>query len=638
MADVSILHANGHEQLPSRMADVLYLLDIECDVVDASSSPIPVNLSIIHIPSGLDWHGLEGLARSIPDAESRFVVTTGRPDRHIIPEAVKGFPQVDLSSPNGQPTAAGWTSLLSATGIVFDRPFLQDIPRLVEDFSTSRLKQPILAWARENEDDAVAANMLQLNQNDLLSDYLDKLAGAMGFGGDGEKAALAAATTTGRKRPLVAIFGVGALALLLAGIFFIRPMFSGTDGATEDSAAQTATLENTAGPETYQQSTELSDVVIAPAPAPETITSDGVQSQVNEASVAAEPAKALDTKDESNPDAAASEETIEPIEIDNQPLETVAASVSEPIEEEIRPLPSRPASSFEYPDLETLRDNLRNGGQGPLMIVLPAGQFTMGSPSSERGHVKNEAPQIGVVFSQPVAISRYEVTRAELSSFFDAHPGAIDEAMGCSVYRDKKWRLDSGASFQTTGYRQAADHPAACVDWELANAYAAWMSEQTGENYRLPTEAEWEYAARAGTQTPFFFGDDADEGCGHMNGADEFALSLMPELLNAYCSDATAYTAPVGQFQPNAFGLHDMHGNVWELTIDDWHEDHTSARKNGGPRERRITSKRVIRGGSWISYPLYLRSANRANIDKNVRRADVGFRLVREISPQSEAQ
>lgn len=288
---------------------------------------------------------------------------------------------------------------------------------------------------------------------------------------------------------------------------------------------------------------------------------------------------------------------------------------------------------FVYPDFEIFEDELFSGGRAPLMVALPMGRFQLGSPENEIGHVPNEGPLVDVTMNKQVAISRFEITVSQMALFLERTSYAVPD--GCNVYSDKRWRLRIDGSMRSNGYRQGPDHPATCVDWEMARAYAAWLSEQTGQTFRLPTEAEWEYAARAGTQTPFAFGTNADEGCEYMNGADAFALTLLPELLNVDCDDGAGYTSPVGQYKPNAFGLHDMHGNVWELTIDHWHESHLGAPQNGGQREQRITNKRVIRGGAWISYPLFLRSANRSNIDKKVRRSDVGLRLVREIEESS---
>ena len=172
------------------------------------------------------------------------------------------------------------------------------------------------------------------------------------------------------------------------------------------------------------------------------------------------------------------------------------------------------------------------------------------------------------------ALSKYEVTRGQFAAFAAA---TAHVSRGCRVYawqvrsfgRDRwEWKTDEQASWQAPGFDQRENEPVVCVSWEDATAYVRWLSEETGERYRLPSEAEWEYAARAGTTTRFHWGAGADEHCAHGNGADRTAeqdLQIAGILLAwsfSDCTDGAARTALVGSFAPNAFGLHDMAGNV----------------------------------------------------------------------------
>ena len=156
------------------------------------------------------------------------------------------------------------------------------------------------------------------------------------------------------------------------------------------------------------------------------------------------------------------------------------------------------------------------------------------------------------------------------------------------------------------------------VSWEDAQAYAAWLSDETGEAYRLPSESEWEYAARAGTATRYSWGQDIGRnqancnGCGSRWDADE--------------------TAPAGSFAPNAWGLHDMHGNVYEWVEDCWHENYARAPRDGSAwTSGGNCGRRVLRGGSWVVDPAFLRSANRNFVDAGARRGGNGFRVSRTL-------
>ena len=247
----------------------------------------------------------------------------------------------------------------------------------------------------------------------------------------------------------------------------------------------------------------------------------------------------------------------------------------------------------------------------PEMVVVPAGSFMMGS---EKGD-SDEKPVHQVTFEQPFAVGKYEVTFAEWD--------ACVAGGGCNGYRpsDEGWGR---------GRR-----PVINVSWKDAQAYVRWLSEETGEAYRLLSEAEWEYVARAGTRTARYWGEREAGQCRYANGADRTAKRYNDSWTVAECDDGHYRTAPVGSYAANGFGLHDVLGNVWEWTGDCWNGSYAGAPSNGGAWERGDCDLRVRRGGSWSSTPWYLRSANRFR-DTVGNRSYVyglGVRLARTLTP-----
>jgi len=200
------------------------------------------------------------------------------------------------------------------------------------------------------------------------------------------------------------------------------------------------------------------------------------------------------------------------------------------------------------------RDAVSSGGQSPLMVTLPAGSFEMGSDRQETGYDKNELPKNRVEIPVPFAIAKFEVTEAEFQVYLS--DAGITSDRNCEVYQDYTWVVKSSAEYlKTTSY--ADDMPANCVSWREATNYAEWLGSKTGFTYRLPTEEEWEYAARAGTNTAYSFGNSYEQGCAFMNGVDVAAKEAQPELIGAFCNDGFAELAPRGSLEPNAFGLHE---------------------------------------------------------------------------------
>jgi formylglycine-generating enzyme required for sulfatase activity len=233
----------------------------------------------------------------------------------------------------------------------------------------------------------------------------------------------------------------------------------------------------------------------------------------------------------------------------------------------------------------------------PAMIVVPAGKFIMGSPKKERRRYADEGPQHEVTFAEPFAVAKYEVTLAEWD--------ACVAAGACPQVEDEWGR---------------GRMPVMNVSWDDAKQYARWLSQLTGKAYRLLTEAEWEYAARAGAETAYSWGDVPRQG-------------------NANCAGCGSHwdekqTAPVGSFEPNAFGLYDMHGNVWEWVEDSWHDSYSGAPADGSAWLRGgEEGNRVKRGGSWADVSSFLRVAIRGRAAQGDRNNFVGFRVARSMTP-----
>jgi formylglycine-generating enzyme required for sulfatase activity len=282
-------------------------------------------------------------------------------------------------------------------------------------------------------------------------------------------------------------------------------------------------------------------------------------------------------------------------------------------------------------------DSFKDCDTCPEMVVLPAGSFTMGSPESEKGRNSWEGPQRVVTFARPFAIGKYEIRVGEFAAFVR---DSNDADAKCWTFENGKFDVRSGRSWRNPGFPQDDSHPATCVNWYDAKAYAAWLGQKTGKDYRLPSEAQWEYAAR-GKTTPgsgprFSFGEDERAICAHANALDQTAKGRLPSSSTwdfIACQDAYAFTAPTGRFAPNGFGLYDMHGNVKEWTLDCYREGqgYRGAPTDGTAWAAIDCSSRVLRGGSWLSYARLLRAAFRYKGGENDRTSDVGLRVVRSL-------
>ena len=284
------------------------------------------------------------------------------------------------------------------------------------------------------------------------------------------------------------------------------------------------------------------------------------------------------------------------------------------------------------------KDSLKQGGYAPDMVVIPGGQFTIGSPEEERKwYVAAGAQQEWADWEKPkagvkvgaFALGRREVTKGEFAVFAKATGRAMEG--GCRHF-EGQWKQDPQRNWQAPGFDQPDEHPVVCVNWEDAQAYAAWLSGQTGQSYRLPNEAEWEWAARAGTTTMRWWGDDTNnsEICAYENVADRALADKLNTTWVVNCKDGYVYTAPVGRFQANALGVYDMLGNAAEWVQDCFEASHDGQAVDGKARQScKDMSRRVVRGGSWSDVPGVVRSAFRNWVAPVNRIYFIGFRLAR---------
>ena len=303
----------------------------------------------------------------------------------------------------------------------------------------------------------------------------------------------------------------------------------------------------------------------------------------------------------------------EQLQAQQKRLEEIEARVRE---QQAQVLPQAPGAEFRDPFLN-------HSSQGPLMVRLPGGRFMMGSGERERqlamhagaqaSWLKHETPQHWVAIAYPFAMAKQPLSVGEWRQFVAA----------------TGWRDDSEQNWQHPGFTQDEHHPVVWISWQDVQLYCQWLSAKTGQRYRLPSEAEWEYACRAGTQTAFSFGDHIH--CGMANYDGNFTWNSGEK------GEARHGTTRIGSFAPNAWGLYDMHGNVWEWVQDLVHPSYDGAPADGSAwLSGSEHGHRVLRGGSWLYSPRYLRSSSRNGYGADSRNDIVGARIVREIDALDE--
>jgi formylglycine-generating enzyme required for sulfatase activity len=250
------------------------------------------------------------------------------------------------------------------------------------------------------------------------------------------------------------------------------------------------------------------------------------------------------------------------------------------------PMPTEPQTDFNTPKEKTI--DLGNGVKMQF-VLIPAGEFDMGSPSTERDRDNDESPVHRVTISKLFYMGKYEVTQQQYYIVAKSKPSQFKQD----------------------------DRPVETVSWEQAYSFCKKLSKIKGESFRLPTEAEWEYACRAGSQSRFYFGDDP---------------TYVEIEQYAWCSkNSDSETHSVGQKKPNSFGLYDMHGNVWEWCSDYYAADYYHKSISVDPIGALYGKSRVIRGGDWSRSAIYCRSANRSSLEPYYIRNHIGFRIVLEV-------
>lgn len=266
-------------------------------------------------------------------------------------------------------------------------------------------------------------------------------------------------------------------------------------------------------------------------------------------------------------------------------------------------------------------DTLKDCAECPEMVVIPAGSFRMGDLNG--GGDSEAKPVHTVTFPHSFAVGRYEVTRSEFAAFVDETGHSVEG--GCYTWTGSIFETRESSNWRDPGFSQTDRDPVVCVNWNDAKAYVGWLSRKAGKAYRLPSEAEWEYVARAGTNFARYWGNTETDQCDYENGADKTYSQAYPKdhLVNSHCSDGYVYTSPVGSFHPNAFGLYDMLGNVREWVEDCWHKDYQRAPSDGGAwGAEDKCNYRVRRGASWRVGPTWVRPSSRSGRD-----VPMGFRL-----------
>jgi formylglycine-generating enzyme required for sulfatase activity len=283
------------------------------------------------------------------------------------------------------------------------------------------------------------------------------------------------------------------------------------------------------------------------------------------------------------------------------------------------------------------KDSFKECEKCPEMVVVPAGSFTMGSPKGEPGRNNDESPQHVVTIGKPFAVGRLHVTVDQFAAFV-AETG-YDAGSLCSTFEGGKVEERSDRSWRNPGFAQEGSRPAVCLNWNNAKAYVEWLANKTQKPYRMLTEAEWEYAARArtapGTYPRFWFGNEEKGLCRYGNGVDQTARDGIESAKSwtvAPCHDGYAYTSPAGAFEANGFGLHDMFGNAWQWTADCYHDSYQGAPGDGLAWTAGDCSRCILRGGSWSSGPRELRPAIRNPITTVNRNASLGFRVGRTLT------
>jgi len=281
----------------------------------------------------------------------------------------------------------------------------------------------------------------------------------------------------------------------------------------------------------------------------------------------------------------------------------------------------------------------------PEMVIVPAGTFIMGSTKEATNRARlrediapREWPAHQVRILNRFAAGRYEITVGQYQEFVEATKRP--DPYTCITWNGTEtlWAEVKGANWHNPGFPQDNTHPVGCLSYQDALDYSSWLSERTGQNYRIPTEAEWEYIARAGTDSLQSWGDTMDTICEYANSSDlsraEAHGGIEKEPTRFFdCYDGYVYTAPIGTYPPNQFGFHDLVGNVWEWVQDTFIPSYEGAPVDGSARiAPDMDTRLIVRGGGWYSRVWFVRPAGRSREHPAYRSTTLGLRLIRELN------
>ncbi len=285
-----------------------------------------------------------------------------------------------------------------------------------------------------------------------------------------------------------------------------------------------------------------------------------------------------------------------------------------------------------------LGDSIKECDVCPEVVVVPPGSFKMGWDGAEPlrdGEVRRyEGPERTVNIARPFAVGRFEITNAQFAAFIEAT--GFEPAEGCFLWDGWNAEFSKKLGWRDVGYGRPPlpNEPVACVNWHAAQAYGRWLSRKTGASYRLLTEAEWEYAARAGNTAEYMWSTQDERACEFANVFDVAAKIRSPnsKLTAARCDDRHAQAAPVGSFKPNAFGLHDMSGNVWEW-VQDCHimPYPADAPTDGSAVIGPVCDRRAVKGGAWMTTVGRQRFTFRGRDPAEMNSTSFGFRVARDL-------
>lgn len=279
----------------------------------------------------------------------------------------------------------------------------------------------------------------------------------------------------------------------------------------------------------------------------------------------------------------------------------------------------------------------------PDMVKIPAGSATLGSSAQERAETgiiplfgDREGPIYTVTFAKPYAIGRTEITRGQYRVFVKETKRPDPASCGVHEPKGDTWGPQPGYNWRKPDFEQDDSHPVVCISYDDATAYAAWLSKKTGKSYRLPSDAEWEYAARGGTSTRWYWGDAPEAGCATANLLSSGTLAKLdwPKSLadRFVCSSPRSFTVPVASYPANPFGLFDMAGNAFEWSADCNSPDNSDAHQDGSARTTGQCDRHYLKGGAfhtpfWLTRP----AVRGAPLPSDIHMFAVGFRVARSI-------